>query len=231
MFVLVLLTEEMGQMQTTPLSLMTDHFFFSDVRERAHNLSTDVRKGKFRVFCTSKRPSFNVGWLPEGTFNPTTLLQVKDIRGRANNLSVEVQKGRWQIFVLKYPNFLMSTVLQSHKTANSNRNETQNRSANFLRPSQLTKVSRQLEPLWAVPHPSSPSEGALDAAFPDVRICCCASTYRRFHRGVHKRTCCDKGSAWTHAATVAQKTQHSSREEANTSIVLRLRGAQDVIEL
>ena len=75
-----------------------DRPFFSDVRERAQNLSTDVRKRKFRVFCTAKWPSFNVGWLLEGTFNPTTLLQVKYIRGRANNLSVEVQKGRWQTF-------------------------------------------------------------------------------------------------------------------------------------
>ena len=89
------MTEEMGQMQMTPLSLMTDHF--SDVRERAHNLSMDV-KGKFHVFCPSKWPSFNVGSPLEGTFDLTTLLQVKDVRGRANNLRVEVPKGRWQTF-------------------------------------------------------------------------------------------------------------------------------------
>ena len=77
-FILVLLLmEEMGQTQTTPLSLMTDHF--SDVRERAHNLSMDIKKGKVRVFCISEWPSFNVGWPPEGTFNLTTLLQVKGV--------------------------------------------------------------------------------------------------------------------------------------------------------
>lgn len=39
-FVLLWTEDVMGQTQTTPLSLMIDHF--SDVRERAHNLSTDV---------------------------------------------------------------------------------------------------------------------------------------------------------------------------------------------
>ena len=39
-FVLLWTEDVMGQMQKTPLSVMIDHF--SDVTERAHNLSTDV---------------------------------------------------------------------------------------------------------------------------------------------------------------------------------------------
>ena len=40
--VLVWIEDIMGETETTPLSLMLSHF--SDVRERAHNLSTDIRR-------------------------------------------------------------------------------------------------------------------------------------------------------------------------------------------
>ncbi|XP_047558755.1 uncharacterized protein LOC125084874 [Lutra lutra] len=56
---------------------MIDHF--SDVRERTHNLSTDVRKGKFRTFCMSEWPAFNIGWPREGTFQLPIILQVKAV--------------------------------------------------------------------------------------------------------------------------------------------------------
>ena len=38
----------MGQSQTTPLSIMIDHF--KDVRGRANNLSVEVRKGRWQFF-------------------------------------------------------------------------------------------------------------------------------------------------------------------------------------
>ena len=58
--VCVLVWIEMGQTQTTPLSLMLSHFL--DVKEKAHNLSTDIRKGKFQTYCMSEWPTFDVGW-------------------------------------------------------------------------------------------------------------------------------------------------------------------------
>ena len=66
----------MGQEESTPLSLMTDHF--SDVRARAHNLSLLVKKSKLITFCSSEWPTFRVGWPPEGTFQPSIIQAVKE---------------------------------------------------------------------------------------------------------------------------------------------------------
>lgn len=63
----------MGQTQTTPLSLMFSHF--SNIRERAYNLNTDIRREKFQTYCMSEWPTFDVGWPREGTFH----LQVKAV--------------------------------------------------------------------------------------------------------------------------------------------------------
>ncbi|CAD7681046.1 unnamed protein product [Nyctereutes procyonoides] len=63
----------MGETQTTPLSLMLSHF--SDVRERAHNLSTDKRRGKFQTCCMSEWPTFDEGWPQEGTSHLPIILQ------------------------------------------------------------------------------------------------------------------------------------------------------------
>ena len=41
-------TDVMGQTQTTPLSIMIDHF--KDVRGRANNLSVEVRKSRLQFF-------------------------------------------------------------------------------------------------------------------------------------------------------------------------------------
>ena len=60
-------TDVMGQTQTIPLTIMIDHF--KDVSQRANNLSVEVRKGQWQVFCSSEWPAFNVGWPPEGTFD------------------------------------------------------------------------------------------------------------------------------------------------------------------
>ena len=67
----------MGQTQTTPLSIMIDHF--KDVRGRANNLRMEVRKGRLQFFCSSEWPTFNVRWPPEGTFDLPTIHRVRSI--------------------------------------------------------------------------------------------------------------------------------------------------------
>ena len=54
---------------------MTDHF--SDVRARAHDLSFLVKKSKLITFCSAEWPAFQVGWPPEGTFQPSIIQAVK----------------------------------------------------------------------------------------------------------------------------------------------------------
>ena len=66
----------MGQGESTPLSLMTDHF--SDVRARAHSLSLLVKKSKLINFCSAEWPAFWVGWPPEGTFQLSIIQAVKE---------------------------------------------------------------------------------------------------------------------------------------------------------
>ena len=68
-------TLAMGQGESTPLSLMTDHF--SDVRARAHNLSLLVKNSKFITFFSAEWPAFQVGWPLEGTFQPSIIQAVK----------------------------------------------------------------------------------------------------------------------------------------------------------
>ena len=66
----------MGQGESTPLSLKTDHF--SDVRARAHNLSLIIKKSKLITVCSAEWPAFQVGWPPEGTFQPSIIQAVKE---------------------------------------------------------------------------------------------------------------------------------------------------------
>ena len=66
----------MGQGESTPLSLMTDHFL--DVRARAHNLSLLVKKSKLITFCSAEWPAFQVGWTPESTFQRSIIQAVKE---------------------------------------------------------------------------------------------------------------------------------------------------------
>ncbi|XP_042795235.1 proline-rich protein 36-like [Panthera leo] len=65
----------MGQMQSTPLSLLLTNF--RDVRARGHNLSLDIRKRKLIAYCRSEWPTFGVNWLTEGTFCLPVVLKVK----------------------------------------------------------------------------------------------------------------------------------------------------------
>ncbi|KAF7487408.1 Hypothetical predicted protein [Marmota monax] len=65
----------MGQSITTPLSLTLDHW--QDVRNRADNLSVEVKKKKWITLCTTEWPSYDIGWPKEGTFNLDYILQVK----------------------------------------------------------------------------------------------------------------------------------------------------------
>ena len=71
----LLLTLTMGQ-ENLPHSLMTDHF--SDVRARAYDLSLLVTKSKLITFCSAEWPSFQIGWPPEGTFQPSIIRAVKE---------------------------------------------------------------------------------------------------------------------------------------------------------
>ena len=66
----------MGQSLTTPLSLTLDHW--SDVSNRASNRSLEVKKKKWRTFCSSEWPAFNLGWPRDGTFDKNIILQVKE---------------------------------------------------------------------------------------------------------------------------------------------------------
>ena len=66
----------MGQGESTPLSLMIDHF--SDVRARAYNLLLLVTKSKLITVCSAEWPTFQVGWPPEGNFQPSIIRVVKE---------------------------------------------------------------------------------------------------------------------------------------------------------
>ena len=66
----------MGQGESTPLSLTTDHF--SDVRARAHDLFFLVKKSKLITFCSARWPTFQVGWPPAGTYQPSIIQAVKE---------------------------------------------------------------------------------------------------------------------------------------------------------
>lgn len=74
---LIFFEATMGQSLTTPLSLTLDHW--KDVRDRARDQSVEIKKGKWQTLCTSEWPTYDVGWPVTGTFNKTTILQVKDL--------------------------------------------------------------------------------------------------------------------------------------------------------
>ncbi|XP_035305883.1 uncharacterized protein LOC118239406 [Cricetulus griseus] len=65
----------MGQQLTTPLSLTLGHW--QDVLSRARKESVEIRKKKWRTLCFSEWPALNTGWPRDGTFDLTTILQVK----------------------------------------------------------------------------------------------------------------------------------------------------------
>ena len=65
----------MGNIQSTPLSLLINNF--QDVRARGHDLGMDIRKGKLITLCRSKWPALHVGWPPEGTLCLPVITRVK----------------------------------------------------------------------------------------------------------------------------------------------------------
>lgn len=65
----------MGQVHATPLALTLAHW--SEVRERAHDLSIEVKRKKWNTFCSAEWPTFQVGWPPEGTFDLDVISAVK----------------------------------------------------------------------------------------------------------------------------------------------------------
>lgn len=66
-------------MVRTPLTLTLDHK--TEVRDRAHNMSVEVKKGKCQIFCMTEWLTFSVDWPPthRGLFNGTMILDVKAV--------------------------------------------------------------------------------------------------------------------------------------------------------
>ena len=70
------LPPSMGQKLTTPLSLTLGHW--KEVKDRANNLSVEVKRKKWQTLCSSEWPTLDVGWPQDGTFNIDCILQVKE---------------------------------------------------------------------------------------------------------------------------------------------------------
>ena len=66
----------MGQRLNTPLSLTLGHW--KEVKDRANNLSGEVKRKKWQALCSSEWPTLGVGWPQDGTFNIDCILQVKE---------------------------------------------------------------------------------------------------------------------------------------------------------
>lgn len=52
--------DRMEQIQVTPLSLMIEHF--KEIKSRAHNLSIEIKRGKYQTLCDSEWPGSGAGW-------------------------------------------------------------------------------------------------------------------------------------------------------------------------
>lgn len=72
---LTIFLDSMGQTVSTPLSLTLKHW--AEVRSRVRNISAEVKKHKWKTLCASEWPSFEVGWLANGSFSLTPILLVK----------------------------------------------------------------------------------------------------------------------------------------------------------
>ena len=66
----------MEQRLTTPLSLTLGHW--KEVKDRANNLSVEVKRKKWQALCSYEWPTLDVGWPQDGTFNIDCILQVKE---------------------------------------------------------------------------------------------------------------------------------------------------------
>ena len=74
-FIMCVTELNVGKTVTTPLTLTQNHW--TDVMTRANNLSSDVKKGPWQTFCSSKWPAFSVGWPSQGNFSLPVILGVK----------------------------------------------------------------------------------------------------------------------------------------------------------
>ena len=70
-------TLTMGQTISTPLGQTLDNW--TEIRNRAHYLSVEVKKKGWRMFCSSQWPMYNVDWPPEGTLDLTVISAIKNI--------------------------------------------------------------------------------------------------------------------------------------------------------
>lgn len=95
-----------GQGQSSPLTLMTDHF--SDFRTEAGNLSLEVRKSKLITFCSAEWPTFSVGSPQEGSFALSVTQAVQDSHGpRAQRSPDQIPYIlTWQSLVKNPPRWL-----------------------------------------------------------------------------------------------------------------------------
>lgn len=71
-----LMTQTMGQTVSTPFCQTLEHW--TEIRNRAHKLSVEVKTGPWRTFCSSEWPTDNVGWPPESTLDLTVISAIKD---------------------------------------------------------------------------------------------------------------------------------------------------------
>ena len=72
----------MGQATSSPLALTLSRW--SEVRDRAHNLSLTIKKGRWQTLCSSEWPAFQVGWPPEGSFQAPLIDAVRSVIFRSN---------------------------------------------------------------------------------------------------------------------------------------------------
>ncbi|XP_066871792.1 uncharacterized protein [Kogia breviceps] len=108
----------MGQTMTTPLSLTLSHW--TEVKSRAHNLSVEVRKGRWQALCTSEWPTFQTGWPPEGSF---MLDQIRLVKSRVFNTGPHGHPDQtpyilvWEDLVLFPPPWVRPFVLSAGMSA------------------------------------------------------------------------------------------------------------------
>ncbi|XP_075860509.1 uncharacterized protein LOC105879054 [Microcebus murinus] len=102
----------MGRPLSTPLSILASHF--KDVRARAHDLSLEVKKGKFVTLCEAEWPAFGLGWPQEGSFH-ASLIEVKEVvLGHHGHLDQIPYMIVWQDWVQDPPPWL-KTILPASK--------------------------------------------------------------------------------------------------------------------
>ena len=80
---------DMGQPKCTPLNILVNHW--REVKERGENLLVVVKKDKLVTLCSSKCPTFRVGWPPVGTFNLQVIKAVEERGFRPRSLGTQTK--------------------------------------------------------------------------------------------------------------------------------------------